>query len=440
MFLRKRLPYVLLILAILALIPLWLLREPSYQGRSLSEWLNDTAAIPFDQTNLVKNTPASQAVAAIRGLGPKAVPHLTRMLSANQTRFSELRREIVNTIVRRRNHLPSIWELRRRGFVGLYLLGPKAAPAVPEILGFLEQSPDRIELWYLLVNIGPASVSAAPLFERTYSQIAHPDFQVSRPNPDFNPQWIASELYMAWGGTHRERLSQQLTTNTNSLGLRLSSLWSLRKDPEFARQLAPALLSILGNRSEPPLLKVATMHALGRIPSLDSALAAEALEKYEAQFGALATASIRNGDFVRSDWIGTNQIPADPRPASALYTNWLTWNGVVGRSVSPTPPTPKIDLGPRSPPGFLSQVVRTTPGAIYQITFDAVAGRNKFIKVTAGDLDKIFFPASSDLAKPSQATFEFRAQSTMTTLTIGAVEFEGFGPFIDNVMVQTVPP
>jgi hypothetical protein len=249
---------------------------------------------------------------------------------------------------------------------------------------------------------------------------------------------VTSDLLMSWGGAYRQRLVDRFLTATNPLIQRVSSLWPLEKDPEFARQLIPSIINIIADPSEPPVLKIASLHTLGRIPNPDPAPIAQAIEKYEAQFGPLPVASIFNGDFSQSHSADLSQIPGDPKAPSILYSNWFTWKGVVGRNLAPAwGGALKIELGPRSPPGSITQVFRTIPGATYRLHFQGATGRNLRIYLSAGDLKKTCIPSSSDPAKPSRFSFEFRAQSPLTTLTFSALDFEGYGPFIDHIVVES---
>lgn len=63
-------------------------REPVYNGRPLSAWLND----------LVMGTDGSQrdmAVDAIRHIGPPAVPHLVQLMRARESKFERKLRELL---------------------------------------------------------------------------------------------------------------------------------------------------------------------------------------------------------------------------------------------------------------------------------------------------------------------------------------------------------
>jgi hypothetical protein len=416
---------------ILGTLPFWIFREPSYRGQSLSEWL-----IEASSTRNGQSTSYSEAEKGICEIGPRAVPQLLRMLAVKETRLGEVYRFFRNEWGK--GQIPSPWDLQHRAFVGLEILGPAAASAVPKIVELLEKDPGRMELWFLLEKIGPSSAVAAPLLDRAFPNLAKNAARNRQWNEgDFHPAWLANDLRISWGGSYRQVVAEELSRNTNALIVRVSCLWALRKDAEFARELMPTMVGIVTNGLEPPRLKIAALHALGRIPHPDEELLKRATEAYEAQFGPLAADRILNGDFRQSNWTGTNQMPADPKAPSVLYTNWLTWNGVVGRTLSQTGANYlKIELGTRSSPGSISQVFRTRPGTMYEIRFEAATGRNVRAKIAAGDLEKTFVPNSNDPNKPSKMDFQFRATSPLTTITFGALEYEGYGPFIDRVVVE----
>src|SRR5688572_9383128 len=310
MFSRKVIIYALLLL-ILATLPIWIFREPSYEGRSLSQWLADASS---GAGNIDNPDRTSSAAEAIRAIGPKALPHLVGMLSAGETLLGELHRELGGDLVIGTHRILSPWEKQRRGVIGLQILGPAAAPALPEILRLLESNSGRMDLWFLLEKIGPSSIVAAPLLERSF-----PDFARNGENErrwqedDFHPQWLASDLMMTWGGPYRELVSDQLLRKTSPLLKRVSCVWTFRKDPEYARRFMDSMAAIIADPSEPPLLKIACLHALGRLPDPDPTVIMQAIEKYEAQFGPLPLESISNGDFAQSHWTGTNQMPGDPK-------------------------------------------------------------------------------------------------------------------------------
>jgi hypothetical protein len=432
MFSRKVKIYVLLLLVLLALVPWWILREPSYGGHSLSEWLavvNSEQGTRLDQRQ--------EAEAAIRAIGPRAVPFLLPMLSARETRIGEIYRFVRKKWLRPREAFPAPWDVQSRGFEGLWILGPAAKKGVPQLVRLLEQEPERTELWGLLEKIGPESAPAASLLKRSFPGLEDRPSKDPWASADFHPAWLASDLMVSWGGSYREVVAEQLVGKTNSLIKRVSALWALRKDPEFARGLMPSMARIIADESESPLLKTACLHALGRIPEPNRAVLEDCLRKYEAQFGQLPVACVSNGDFLLSEWSGTNAPPSDPRPPSVLFTNWLTWRGMIGRNLALAPGKGlKIELGPRNPGGAISQVFRTTPGISYRLSFEVDRGRNALIHVAAGDLDTTYISTTSNPANPSRAQFEFRACSPVTTVTFSAPEYRNHGPFIDHVAVE----
>src|SRR3954471_9791166 len=258
----------LALLLVLAALPVWIFREPSYKGRSLSEWLAEASSTARNGKDGADGSSVSEASAAIRVIGPRAVSPFVRMLSAKEILLGEVQRSLRNEFVPREKQIPAPWELQRRGFAGLQILGPAAASAIPDILQLIEREPHRTDLWFLLERIGPSSAVAAPLLERSFPGLG----KSSDPrwnDSDFHPAWLASDLMMSWGGSYREIVTKELNGKTNSLIKRVSCLWALRKDPEFARGLMPRMVKMISDQSESTTLKTAALHALGRIPKSD---------------------------------------------------------------------------------------------------------------------------------------------------------------------------
>ena len=315
---------------VLGTLPFWIFREPSYGGRSLSEWLTQASSTRNGQSNSY-----SEAERAICEIGPRAVPQLLRMLAAKETRLGEIYRFLRNEWGKGQIPSPGICSIALSSDWRFW--APQRLLRCRNSLSCSKRIPGRMELWFLLEKIGPSSAVAAPLLDRTFPNLAKNAARNRQWNEgDFHPAWLANDLRISWGGSYRQVVAEELSRNTNALIVRVSCLWALRKDAEFARELMPTMISIVTNGLEPPRLKIAALHALGRIPHPDEDLLKRATEAYEAQFGPLAADRILNGDFRQSNWTGTNQMPADPKPPSVLYTNWLTWNGVVGRTLSQT--------------------------------------------------------------------------------------------------------
>ena len=117
-----------------------LAREPSYQGRSLTSWLEQIAGPPWDET---QTQPAENAVRAIGA--KKALPHLLRMAKAEDDPVSlwliEKSKDLKLGFLR----WHSAEERQRLAVAGFQALGTNGAPAVGELAKLLDK-PDRAEL------------------------------------------------------------------------------------------------------------------------------------------------------------------------------------------------------------------------------------------------------------------------------------------------------
>lgn len=135
--------------------------EPTYHGKTLSQWLEHRGGLPFPN-----RSDGDQATMAIRAIGTNALPHL---LSAIASEPHQLRRLVrVNsqklpTFIRR-NRSFNRW-LYTPGLVPHIAveafgdLGPIAVPAIPHLLRLIQSTDDhpekRSRALAALVRIGP---------------------------------------------------------------------------------------------------------------------------------------------------------------------------------------------------------------------------------------------------------------------------------------------
>jgi hypothetical protein len=125
--------------------------EPSYQGKSLSEWLMD-----FDNPS-----PETQALAAdaIRQIGSQAVPFLVNRLSEAQ--LAQVRLEAKKWREKQENAVYSVprpANPRQEAMAALDALGPMAVDALPVLRKLLHDDPPDLQALYVAARIGPASV------------------------------------------------------------------------------------------------------------------------------------------------------------------------------------------------------------------------------------------------------------------------------------------
>jgi hypothetical protein len=131
-------------------------REPSYQGRSLTKWLDEyNRAGAMDKTG-----PVSEA---IRAMGTNSLPFLLTYLRQKDPRWKS---ELINIshFAQRRGY-KGIPGLRRTQYLSpallaLKALGPKARPIIPELLKMFENPNSASEGGLALFSVGPASISA----------------------------------------------------------------------------------------------------------------------------------------------------------------------------------------------------------------------------------------------------------------------------------------
>jgi hypothetical protein len=167
MQLPRRMIGVAFAVAVVGLLSFLLLqsREPTYQGRSLSAWLQD-----WDNSSTRPGTPVRTEVRtnvqnAVRQMGEKAVPCLRSML---RTRDTAVRQKLVAFCSQKPwipiRFRPAAYRLHIRGMFGIRALGPAGKPALPELLALLKEPEWTIRAWAAgtLGKIGPDANVALP--------------------------------------------------------------------------------------------------------------------------------------------------------------------------------------------------------------------------------------------------------------------------------------
>jgi len=110
-------------------------KEPSYQGKSLSRWLDELPDLVLSEFNADAQIPAREA---LQHIGTNAIPFLLERIQAKD---STLKRKLIEWA--ERHDVSALRfkraELRREeAAVGLRLLGPRALPAVPVLVSLLQ--------------------------------------------------------------------------------------------------------------------------------------------------------------------------------------------------------------------------------------------------------------------------------------------------------------
>jgi hypothetical protein len=148
-----------LVVLVFALIP----REPKYEGRTLSEWIRDSAPRRSPDPETTK------AIEAVRHIGTNGLPWLVKWIGAKEPPDWQLNLTTASRLpgwVRLRL-LPSLFGInsyyghRRTAFDGFLVLGPSASPAVPDLLKIISSSPNGSPASGALDSIGLAGVPAA---------------------------------------------------------------------------------------------------------------------------------------------------------------------------------------------------------------------------------------------------------------------------------------
>ncbi|MEI7727923.1 MAG: HEAT repeat domain-containing protein [Verrucomicrobiota bacterium] len=129
--------------------------EPSYQGKSLSEWVGKIKAITFPEINLGSDSNTVQVAEALRAMGTNALPEILAMLDANDS----IVHKYIRTINHRQNYgipmgpEPEISRVQAvRAFT---LLGAIAKPAIPQLVARLEDTNRTFDAAAALAGIGP---------------------------------------------------------------------------------------------------------------------------------------------------------------------------------------------------------------------------------------------------------------------------------------------
>ena len=121
---------VLLVLGVFRAV-LWLVREPSYNGTTLSEWLEE------------RRSGNPEAADAVRHIGPRALPTLLQLLQQRQPKWKVKANEWMEAIglSRRFAFEDRTASAQDDALWGLQILGPAADPAIPGLVRMLNNDP-----------------------------------------------------------------------------------------------------------------------------------------------------------------------------------------------------------------------------------------------------------------------------------------------------------
>jgi hypothetical protein len=131
-------------------------REPSYQGKRLTIWL-DEGCENFDWAG--PNTEE-----AIRAMGKDAIPTLLRLVSTRDSAYRRMMISLSRDYDSFPVHLRNRERLQEMGGFGFRVLGGEAKPAVPALIKLLDDRDRQVRMAaeYSLAVIGPSSRAAVP--------------------------------------------------------------------------------------------------------------------------------------------------------------------------------------------------------------------------------------------------------------------------------------
>jgi HEAT repeat protein len=181
---RRRIASITAVLALLTFLA-WLTfhsSEPSYQGKSLSAWLdqarqNNEGAYEFF-SDIHLDTPSARA---IRAMGKDALPTLLRMA---HTRDTPLRRALGDLSEHHPwlgLHAQNLKKIHDKTAYGFLVLGPEAKTALPELISMLDDTSPEVRMIasFAIGKIGADGAAAIPALQKltTNSPAANPGWR-----------------------------------------------------------------------------------------------------------------------------------------------------------------------------------------------------------------------------------------------------------------------
>ncbi|MBI4664687.1 MAG: HEAT repeat domain-containing protein [Verrucomicrobia bacterium] len=270
--------------AVAAALWLWIPREPVYQGKNLSAWIEDFAGQDEEARAL--------AAEAIRQMDEQAVPHLLRTFRAIDRPFKrrvlEWRWKVAQWFWERtgrsRTHPspPSVWNRMEAEFKALLLVGHAAAPHLPEFVALLR---NEVFIGATLIHaVGPAAGLHPTAEEAASILVAHLG------EHDADTSHAVRGALRAVGASAVLSLATALG-NGNELGRRWAAdlLGSIGEKPEIA---VPALIRSLKDNDQNvrrnAIAALEQFEAREAIPALRKTLDAGDADVRRAAIGALA--------------------------------------------------------------------------------------------------------------------------------------------------------
>ena len=152
-------PRRILLFAVLALLlaaagwHLYATREPSYQGKTLSQWLEDSLRERFDA-----QTDSTAAREAIRAIGHKGIATLLRMLQAEDSPLKLKVKEWLEECPIVDFTFKPAYKSQNEGIEGFLVLGPEGRDALPALKRLLQNTNYANNAALCLAAIGPEAM------------------------------------------------------------------------------------------------------------------------------------------------------------------------------------------------------------------------------------------------------------------------------------------
>jgi len=126
--------------------------QPKYAGKKLSEWL---LAIDSEEYDPDVGPQTKAAIAAVRHIGTNGIPHFLKWIEYRPPPW----RTKLNNLLRRDDNMSS-----EIGWLGLSVLGPDAAPAIPTLNRLMNDPSDPMRSDLATVALGEiGEAGLAPL-------------------------------------------------------------------------------------------------------------------------------------------------------------------------------------------------------------------------------------------------------------------------------------
>ena len=153
---RRRIILVALVLAVaVTCVVYWSSqREPSYQGKRLSVWLEEAYHEGLGSTD----APA-RADEAVRAIGKRAIPRLLKMVEAKDSRVKLLFMRVAAAQSFMHIDYTPDYYFNERGAAGFRALGREAKDALPELVRLLHDMNTTYAAASAMSKIGPESVA-----------------------------------------------------------------------------------------------------------------------------------------------------------------------------------------------------------------------------------------------------------------------------------------